>query len=139
MKVINYSFYYAYVGVVILAGAWGAFINPAFDHRFLFHLDIHSLPDYNRINMINQYRFLRAIELGFGLFSVIFVRDIFSEKKFNRLFLFIMGSGILARIASIIFDGSPSGLMYFFLIFEVTGWAVIFSYSLNQVYKTQTS
>ena len=139
MKLVSYMFFYAYAGVVILAGAWGAFINPHFDYYILFHMDTHLLPDYSRINMMSQYRFLRAIELGFGLFSVIFVRDIFSEKKFNRLFLFIMGSGILARVASIMFDGSPGGLMYFFLIFEVIGWTAIFSYSLNQVYKTQTS
>jgi hypothetical protein len=139
MKFIAYFFYYAYIGVVILAGVWGAFINPGFDYKLLFHLDVHSLPDYVRINMISQYRFIRALELGFGIFSVIFVRNIFSEKKFNSLFLFIMGSGILARIVSIICDGSPSGLMYSFLFFELAGWVAIFIYSLKQVYKTGTN
>ena len=129
MRSANYFFYYAYIGLVIVAGFWGAFISPAFDYRLLFHFDINTLPDYSRINMISQYRFLRALELGFGLFAILFVKNIFTEKKFNTLFIFIMSSGVLARICSIIFDGSPGQLMYFFLAFEFVGVLVIYFYS----------
>jgi hypothetical protein len=135
MKLANYFFYYGYIGTVIIAGFWGAFINPYFDHNLLFHLNAHDLPDYTRINMLSQYRFLRVIELGFGIFAVIFVRNIFTEKKFNRLFLVIMTSGICARLVSIIVDGSPSGLMYSFLIFELAGVIIISLYSQKQLYQ----
>ena len=74
MRSANYFFYYTYIGLVIAAGFWGAFINPYFDYRLLFDFDTQSLPDFQRINMMSQYRFLRAIELGFGLFSILFVK-----------------------------------------------------------------
>jgi hypothetical protein len=139
MKLANYFFYYVYIGTVIIAGFWGAFINPYFDHRLLFHLNAHDLPNYARINMLSQYRFLRAIELGFGIFAVLFVKDIFSDRKFNKLFLFIMASGICARLVSIIAEGSPSGLMFTFLIFELAGVIIIFLYSQKQVYQVQVT
>lgn len=129
MRSANYFFYYSYIGLVAIAGFWGAFINPRFDFRMLFNLDTDILTDFQRVNLVSQYRFLRAVELGFGVFSILFVKHVFSEKKFNRLFLFIMASGVLARITSIVMDGSPGGLMYFFLGFELVGVAVIYYYS----------
>jgi len=129
MHSANYFFYYAYIGLVIVAGFWGAFINPYFDYRLLFSFDTNTLPDFQRINMMSQYRFLRAIELGFGIFAILCVKIIFTEKKFNRLFLFIMSAGILSRITSIVMDGIPGGLMLFFLGFEVVGVVVIYLYS----------
>ncbi len=125
----NYFFFYCYIGLVLLAGFWGAFILPEYDFRLLFDLDINSLPDSQRINLISQYRFLRAIELGFGLFAILFVKNIFTKLKFNRLFLLIMGAGVLARIISIVLDGSPGLMMYFFLTFEFVGLIVIAYYS----------
>ncbi len=131
MQSANYFFFYTYIGLVIIAGFWGAFINPDFDYRLLFNFDTGTLPDFQRINMLSQYRFLRAIELGFGIFAILFVKNIFSEKKFNRLFIFIMSAGVLSRIMSIVMDGIPSGMMLFFLGFELVGVVVIYFYSRN--------
>jgi len=133
MRLANYFFFYSYVGLLIVAGFWGAFINPEFDFHLLISLDIDILTDFQRINLLSQYRFLRAIELGFGLFSILFVKSIFSEKKFNRLFIFIMSAGILSRLTSIVLDGFPSGLMFFFLGFELVGVVVIYFYSRKLV------
>ncbi len=129
MRTANYFFFYCYIGLVILAGFWGAFIFPEYDFRLLFDLDISSLPDFQRTNLMSQYRFLRAIELGFGIFAILFIKNIFTEKKFNRIFLFIMSAGVLSRIVSIVVDGSPSEMMYFFLAFEMIGLTFIFIYS----------
>ena len=133
MKALSLFFFYTYIGLVILAGFWGAFINPAFDFRLLFKIDIQALPDFERINLLSQYRFLRAIELGFGLFAVIFRRNIFNERKFNTLFLFIMLSGILARLVSILTDGIPSALMCFFLAYELLGWVLIYLFTKKNI------
>ncbi len=133
MRLANYFFYYSYIGMVIVAGFWGAFINPEFDFRLLFNFDIDTLTDYQRINLLSQYRFLRAIELGFGIFAILFVKNIFSKKEFNRLFIFIMSAGILSRIVSIVMDGNPSRLMLFFLAFELVGVVVIIFYSRKLV------
>ncbi len=135
MKKVSYFFFYTYIGLVVLAGFWGAFINPKWDFEFLFNFRIDDLYDFERINILSQYRFLRAIELGFGIFALTFFKQIFSEKKFNFLFLTIMGLGILARVASWIWDGNPGLLTKFFLFYEAIGWMVIFFYSKTTIFK----
>lgn len=135
MKKVSYFFFYTYIGLVVLAGFWGAFINPKWDFEFLFNFRIDDLYDFERINILSQYRFLRAIELGFGIFALTFFKEIFSEKKFNFLFLTIMGLGILARVASWIWDGNPGLLTKFFLFYEAIGWMVISFYSKTTLFK----
>jgi hypothetical protein len=133
MKVLSYFFFYTYTGLVIVAGFWGAFINPVFDFYVLFGLDLKSIADAPRINLVSQYRFLRALEFGFGLFSYFFSNKIFSMRIYNHLFLTGMLSGVLARVLSLIFDGSPSKLFYFFLIYELIGVILIFLYTRNRL------
>ena len=133
MRLANYFFYYSYIGLVIVAGFWGAFIYPEFDYRLLFNLETNTLTDFQRINLLSQYRFLRAIEMGFGVFAILYVKSIFSKKEFNRLFIFIMSAGVLARIMSIVMDGVPSWMMLFFLAFELVGVVVIIFYSRKLV------
>lgn len=128
MKFTAYFFFYCYIGLVLIAGFWGAFLGADFDHQLLFNLDTSTLEDDTRANLLSQYRFLRAMEFGYGLFAIIFTKEIFSLKKYNRLYLAIMLAGVLARIVSIIDDGSPSALFYFFLIFELIGVVVIYLY-----------
>jgi hypothetical protein len=126
MNWLSYFFFYTYIGLVVVAGFWGAFINPHFDFRLLFQLDTMDLEENVRINLLSQYRFLRALELGFGLFSLRFVNQIFHEKLFNELFLVIMFSGIMARIISLIADGIPGILHLFFMGYELIGLTVIY-------------
>jgi hypothetical protein len=133
MKKLNWFFFYTYIGLVILAGFWGAFISPKFDFNLLFSLDIKSLSEFESVNLISQYRFLRAIELGFGLFSILFRKEIFSIRKFNNLFLFIMFSGVLARVFSLFSEGIPSRLFLFFFIYEFIGLIIIYIYSRSTI------
>jgi hypothetical protein len=129
MKFTSHFFFYTYIGLVLTAGFWGAFINPVFDFRFLFGMEISDLTDTHRINLLSQYRFLRALELGFGGFSLLFKTSIFTDHKFNTLFLTIMFSGILARLVSIMADGMPNKLTLFFMTYEFIGLIVIFLYT----------
>lgn len=134
MKPLNYFFYYAYAGLVLAAGFWGAFGNPHLDFRILFHFSPDTLDAFARINLLDQYRFLRAMEFGFGLYCFLFTREIFRHRKFNILFLLTMTSGTLARIVSLLWEGKPSLPMCFFLGFEATGILVISIYSFQVVY-----
>jgi len=129
MKILSNFFFYTYIGLVVLAGFWGAFIFPTFDFDLLFSLDINEIEEFGRVNLLSQYRFLRALELGFGIFSLYFVKAIFTLKPFNYLFLLIMGLGILARIFSWFFDGNPSLLTKFFMVYEAVGWICILVYT----------
>jgi len=133
MSWLSYFFFYTYVGLVLVAGFWGAFINPYYDFNLLFHLEPSSLSEYSRINALSQYRFLRALELGFGLFSILFIRKIFEDRTFNRLFLIIMGSGVSARIISWLVDGTPSALFLFFLGYEFIGLIIIYWYTHQKI------
>jgi len=135
MMKARYFFFYTYIGLVVLAGLWGAFIYPSWDFEMMFDLNLSQLKDFERINLLSQYRFLRALELGFGIFSLVFIKDIFSDFKFNRLFLTIMGLGILARVFSWVFDGTPGYLTMFFMFYEAIGWIIIFTYSLSKIKK----
>lgn len=132
MKAATYFFFYTYIGLVLLAGFWGAFINPQFDFQQLFDLNLNDLSNYSKINLLSQYRFLRAIEMGFGIFCFYFTIQIFTKKVFNTLFLIIMGSGILARIVSLIADGQPSTLSLFFMIYEFIALVFIVIYTRSK-------
>lgn len=130
---LAYFFFYTYIGLVIVAGFWGAFVNPAWDLRVMFSIDLDGLSSDSTINLLSQYRFLRALELGFGIVSLVFVGRIFSKTSYRNFFLLVMGLGILARIFSWGFDGNPNLLTKFFLFYEAIGWLVIWKAGLNNI------
>lgn len=134
MKVVSYFFFYTYTGTVTAAGFWGAFINPEYDHMLLFNLDTASLAERTQIDLLSQYRFLRAIEFGFGCFALTTARQIFHERKFNQLFLFIMASGIMARVAGIIAEGAPDPHMQFFMYYELLGLILIYLHTRRSLH-----
>ena len=77
MKFLSYFFFYTYIGLVLLAGFLGAFLFPSMDFPYLMEMDLSNLPEHSKVNLLSQYRFLRALELGFGLFSIVFIKEIF--------------------------------------------------------------
>lgn len=128
MKFITELFFYGYVGLLIVAGAWGV-IGARRDQRMLLGLDLQLLSPVSAASVLSQYRFLRAIEFGFGSLSFVFRRQIFTDVVFNRLFLVTMSLGVAARIISLLADGRPHRVFYFFLVTEAIGAALIFVYS----------
>ena len=129
MKYLSYLLFYSYVLTLVLAGGWGAFGNAALDQRLLFDLDVRELPLTTAASVLSQYRFLRLIELGFGLFALLFIREIYQHPKFNALFLSIMSAGVLARALSWQVDGRPKPVFGFFLLYELAGVVVLFLYT----------
>jgi hypothetical protein len=92
-------------------------------------LDLDQVPADAEANLLSQYRFLRAIELGFGVFTLMNRHEIFENVRYNALFLSIMAAGVAARLLSLALDGKPSATMLFFLVTKLGGVIVIFSYS----------
>jgi hypothetical protein len=129
MKYASYLLFYGYVLTLLLAGGWGAFGGAALDHRLLFDLDVRQLPPATSASLLSQYRFLRLIEVGFGLFALVFVREIYQQPKFNMLFLSVMAAGVLARALSWQVDGPPKPVFGFFLVYELVGVVVLFLYT----------
>lgn len=134
MKFFTYLLFYGYVILLVLAGAWGVFF-AAFDQRLLFHLDVPALAPLTAASLVSQYRFLRAMEFGFGMFSIIYRRQIFTVRAFNRLFLATMTFGVAARILSLVLDGRPLPVFYFFLGTELAGVVFIYAYSRHTLEK----
>ncbi|MFA9443757.1 DUF4345 family protein [Egicoccus sp. AB-alg6-2] len=116
--------FYGYVLLLIAAGAWGI-VGARVDLPWLLGVHLEALPDRARADLLSQYRFLRAMELAFGLFALRFRREIFTAGVHNGLFLFGMGAGVVARLWSLAADGRPSILMLLFLGWELVGVCVI--------------
>ena len=118
-------FFFVYVALLIVAGAWGM-VGARVDMWVLLRLHINDLPDRTAANLLSQYRFLRAIEIGFGAFALTRWRRIYSIRTYNRLFLSVMAAGVAARLLSLGLDGGPSWWMYLFLGWELVGVVLIF-------------
>ncbi len=78
------------------------------DASLLFDLEIDGLAPRTEASLLSQYRFLRAIELSFGLWAMIHRAAIHTRRDANRLFLSVMAAGVAARLLSLALDGSPS-------------------------------
>ena len=122
-----YVLFYGYVGLLIVAGAWGVFF-AAVDQRFLLDLDLDLINDDTaRANVLTQYRFLRAIEFGFGLASFRYRREIFEARGFYGLFLSVMVFGVLARLISLVLDGRPGWIFFVFMGLELAGAIAVYA------------
>jgi hypothetical protein len=118
-------FFFVYVASLIVAGAWGM-VGARVDMWVLLRLHLNDLPDRTAANLLSQYRFLRAIEIGFGVFALTHWRRIYSIRTYNRLLLSVMAAGVAARLLSLGLDGGPSWWMYLFLGWELVGVVLIF-------------
>jgi len=120
--------FFGYAATLAIAGAWGA-VAAALDMSLTLGLDLVTVPDDAETNLLVQYRFLRAVELGFGVFSLVYWRRIFELWAFSRVFLSIMAAGVAARLLSLAVDGTPSAAMIAFLVWELVALAVILVYT----------
>ena len=125
LRRVSLVFFFVYVALLIVAGAWGI-VGARFDIRVLLQLHVHDLPHRTAANLLSQYRFLRAIELGFGVFALTNRQRIYSLRSYNRLFLSVMTAGVAARLVSLALDGTPSWWMFVFLGWELVGVILIF-------------
>ena len=132
MRRMALIFFFGYVLTLVLAGAWGI-VGARVDMHLLLRLHLGDLPHRAQANLLSQYRFLRAIELGFGLFALRYWKQIFSLRSYNHVFLAAMACGVAARLVSLGADGGPSVWMYAFLGFELVGLASIFAYTRTRV------
>ncbi len=132
MRRVALVFFFGYVLTLIVAGAWGI-AGARLDMPWLLRVHLGDLPHRAQANLLSQYRFLRAIELGFGLFAFRYWREIFRLRSYNHVFLAAMACGVAARLLSLGADGTPSVWMYAFLGWESAGVVAIFLYTRPRV------
>ena len=106
-------FFFGYAAALVVAGLEGAVLARV------------AVPDDANADLLNHYRFLRALELCFGVAALVFWRRIFSERTPNLLFLTAMATGVAGRLFSLTVDGPPGPFVLSVLVFELAALALI--------------
>ena len=106
--------FFGYAVTLVVAGAEGAVVA-----RFAF-------PSDGDTDLLSNYRFLRALELCFGVVALVYWRRIFAERTPNRIFLAAMAAGVGARLLGLAVDGVPGALVLGVITWELVGVVVIF-------------
>jgi|ERR1035437_9373676 hypothetical protein len=132
MKWASYIFFFGYAGTCVIAGVAGAVAAPL-DIQIISGMHTQTLGVSSAVDLLSQYRFLRAIEAGFGLLVITQWRRIYAEQFANRVFLVAMAGGIGARLLGLVVDGVPSWFLRSFLISEIVGIVIIFLYTRRSV------
>lgn len=130
MKSLSALLFAGWVGALVLLGAAGIFAGE-WELRHIFKIDLAGMSREAQGNLLNQYRFLKAIEFGFGLFCVLFRHEILKVHLFNRLFLSIVFLGAAARALSIALDGWPHWAFTGITILEFLTGIVVLLHSRN--------
>jgi len=117
-------FFWGYALMLVGIGAGGIFV-AGWELPRVFHVDLAAMEAQARATLLNQYRFLKALELAFGLFCVCYRRAIFRRRHDLRVFLAGLSAGVAARLGSWLFDGTPRPVFLVFMALElVTGLLV---------------
>lgn len=103
-----------YALTLVVAGAEGAVLAQ------------FGFPDDADADLASHYRFLRALELCFGLFALAYRRQIFAQRVPNVIFLTAMAAGVSARLLGLAVDGSPGPLVLGVIAWELVGVVAIF-------------
>lgn len=125
MRRLSYLFYFTYAGLLAVAGAWGTILARA-DVSLFLGVDLDRLDPTAAATLLSQDRFLRAIELGFGVFALRYWREVYRNIVVNRVFLTMMALGVAGRLLGFVVDGRSRAIMYGFAGYELVGLAVIF-------------
>jgi hypothetical protein len=131
MRILAKFLFYGWSGALLVLGGLGVFTG-AWEIRSIFQIDLEGMGREATANLLNQYRFLKAVEFGFGLFCFVFRNEIFRLLVFNRLFVSVVFLGAAARALSIVLEGWPHwGFIGVTLLEFLTGIVVV-------IYSRQT-
>ena len=86
----------AYSSMLISIGASGV-ILARWELAAIFAVDTNTMTRSDAATMLNQYRFLKSVELGAGIYSLILRQRILSGGKEAYAFLALVAAGVIAR------------------------------------------
>lgn len=113
-----------YAAFLIAVGAFGMFFLH-WELAMFYGLGPESFQGTDGATLLNQFRFLKAIELTFGVFCLIYRRDILAGGLACTIFLTGLALGAFARGSSWVFDGTPHTAFIWFLIAEIVIFCVV--------------
>ena len=128
MRGLAILMFYGWSGALLVLGALGIFTGR-WELETIFRLDLVQLSQERTATLLNQYRFLKAIEFGFGLFCFAFRTEIFTVRAFNRLFLAIVFLSSSARGLSMRLEGPPHWALTGITLLEFATGFVIAGYT----------
>jgi peptidoglycan/LPS O-acetylase OafA/YrhL len=136
MRRIAYLVFLGYVAALVLIGASGTLIAE-WELRTIFAVPLETMGEQTRSTLLNQYRFLKAMELAFGLFCLWYRHDIQRPGRARNLFLAGALLGVAARSASVAIDGMPHPVYLGFAAYELL--AAVLVWAVSRPSQAQTS
>jgi hypothetical protein len=128
LRISNWVLFWGYVTMIVCVGASGIVI-AAWELPTVFDVHLDLLAPVERATFLGQYRFLKSMEFAFGVYCVVYWREIFSSRKANVVFLTGLSGGVTARLLSTVLDGWSSPVFIAFLVLEFACGVVVFLYS----------
>jgi hypothetical protein len=113
-----------YSAMLVAIGVAGIF-GARWELATVFGIDPSAWPPEAEPTMLNQYRFLKSVELGAGLFCFAYRSKILAGTRASAVFLAIVGLGVAARTLSWFIDGRPAAAFIAFLILEACVFAAV--------------
>ncbi len=107
MRTLTLVMFYGYAAMLVGVGATGV-VTAEWELRTVFLIPIDTYDAMTRATLLNQYRFLKAVELSCGVYLLLFRRAIFRDPTHHGLFLLIVFGGVVARGLSFAIDGRPA-------------------------------
>jgi hypothetical protein len=118
MARVTQVFFWGYALMLVGVGASGILIAP-WELARVFGVDLSAMGEQERATLLNQYRFLKAVELAFGLFCVCYRREISRRGRALRVFLAGLSAGVIARMGSWLADGTPRAVFLVLMMLEL--------------------
>ena len=106
-----------YSVMLVVVGTAGI-LSARWELATIFKVDPSAWPPDVQATMLNQYRFLKGLELGSGVFCLAYRTDIMAGGRAAWVFLAIVAAGIAGRAYAWTVDGRPATAFVIFLVLE---------------------
>jgi hypothetical protein len=117
-------FFWGYTLMLLGIGASGMLIAP-WELRTIFAVPLDDFSPLVQATLLNQYRFLKAMELAFGLYCLLWRGAIHRPGLAHHLFLAGVAAGVAARLGSWAVDGTPHPVFLGFAVGEAITGALV--------------
>ncbi len=106
-----------YAAMLVVVGSAGI-VAARWELATVFGIDPSAWSLTTQATMLNQYRFLKSVELGAGVFCLAYRSSIMAGGRASAVFLALVGFGVAARTLAWILDGRPATAFIIFLVLE---------------------
>ncbi len=122
-------------GLMLLAVGFVGVWTARQELQTIFGLAPDSWTSDVQATFLNQYRFLKSMEFGAGLFCIVFRPSILQGGTAGAVFLAIVGAGVVARSFAWAVDGRPAALFVVFLVLELVVF-ITFAWHMRHAHGT---